>query len=232
MSSDLTSCESVVHTVHDGARPLAAPGEPGAQAAINATYARLAPLYDVVYGALLQPGRRRAMTRLAAAPGERILEMGVGTGLTVRRYPAGCHVTAIDVSAPMLDRAARRRARHQTGHLHLCRMDAMRLAFPDATFDAVYVPYLLNVVPDPLRAAREAARVCRPGGRVVLLNHFDRTYESDASDRVIGRLARLLSGVNWQLALEPLLAASGLRAVSVEPVNIPRVSAVVVCVRP
>lgn len=221
-----------MHTVHEGARPAAAPGDAGAQAAINATYARLAPLYDVIYGALLQPGRRRALARLAPAPGERILEMGVGTGLTLHRYPRGCEVTAIDVSAPMLGHAARRRARHRARHVRLCRMDAMRLACGDGVFDAVYVPYLLNVVPDPMRAVREAARVCRPGGRVVLVNHFDRTYESDALDRAIGRLARLLTGVNWQLALEPLLAASGLRVVSVEPVNIPRVSAVVVCARP
>ncbi len=214
----------------DGPAGTAA-GAAGVQASVNATYARLAPLYDVVYGALLQPGRRHAMTRLAAAAGERILEVGVGTGITIRRYPAGCQVTAIDVSGPMLHRAAARKAQHALAHVQLVRMDAMALAFADGTFDAVYVPYLLNVVPDPFRAAREIARVCRPGGRVVLLNHFDRTHESDAVDRAIGRLAGVISGVNWRLPLEPVLAAADLEALSIEPVNVPKVSAVVVCVR-
>ena len=213
----------------DGAAPapLAA-----AQASVNATYATLAPLYDVIYGALLQPGRRRALDRLAPVPGERILEVGVGTGLTLHRFPPACFVTAVDVSGPMLGRAAVRKARHGLGHVRLCRMDAMQLGVADAAFDAVYVPYLLNVVPDPIRAAREIARVCRPGGRVVLLNHFDRTHETDAVDRLIGRMASVVSGVNWRVPLEPVLAAAGLTALSIEPVNVPKVSAVVVCARP
>jgi phosphatidylethanolamine/phosphatidyl-N-methylethanolamine N-methyltransferase len=222
----------VVDVMDDVAGAVGATPVGGAQAAVNATYAKLAPLYDVVYGALLQPGRRRAMTRLAAAGGERILEVGVGTGLTIHRYPADCRAIGIDVSGPMLRRAAVRKARHALGQVHLGRMDAMQLGFADATFDAVYVPYLLNVVPDPLRAARELARVCRPGGRVVLLNHFDRTHEADALDHAIGRLAGVITDVNWRLPLEPLLAASGLVALSVEPVNVPKVSVVVVCRRP
>lgn len=210
----------------------AAPHGDEAQAGVDALYTRLAPLYDVVYGALLQPGRRRALTRLAAGAGERVLEVGVGTGLTIHRYPADCRVTAIDVSGPMLSRAAARKAQHALGHVQLVRMDAMKLAFADASFDAVYVPYLLNVVPDPFRAVREIARVCRPGGRVVLLNHFDRTHEADVVDRAIGRLAGVISGVNWKLPLEPVLAAARLEALSIEPVNVPKVSAVVVCARP
>ncbi len=202
------------------------------QASVNAVYARLAPVYDVVYGALLQPGRRRALARLGAVAGERILEVGVGTGWTARRYPAGCRVAAIDVSGPMLARAADRLARQGVTHVRLARMDAMRMAFADGAFDAVYAPYVLNVVPDPLRAVQEIARVCRPGGRVVLLNHFDRTRDTTALDRAIGHLAGLVSGVNWHLDLEPLLAATGLRALSMEAVNMPRVSAVVVCARP
>ena len=94
-----------------------APEPSGSQASVDATYARLAPFYDLIYGALLQPGRRRAMTRLAPRPGERILEVGVGTGITARRYPAGCRVAAIDVSEPMLRRAAARLARQRLGHV-------------------------------------------------------------------------------------------------------------------
>src|SRR5262249_46825467 len=146
---------------------------------VETVYQRLAPIYDLIYGAMLQPGRRRAMARLAPRAGESILEIGVGTGFGLMADPAGCRVVAIDLSAPMIERAAARVKRRTIAHLSLCRMDAARLAFPDAHFDAVYAPYVINVVSEPVQAAREMLRVCRPGGRLVLLNHFDRVDGSD-----------------------------------------------------
>jgi len=198
------------------------------QSAVQAVYARLAPFYDIIYGTVLEHGRRRAIRALAPAPGESILEVGVGTGLSALLYPNGCRVAAIDLSAPMLTRARARLERHAPTDVRLCRMDAACLAFRDAQFDAVYAPYVLNVVPDPIRVAREMQRVCRPDGRIVLLNHFD---AADASpvDRVVGRMARLVSGVNWHIDLQAFLRDVNLVAVSVEPVNVPRVSTVVVC---
>jgi len=202
------------------------------QSAVQATYTRLAPIYDMIYGALLHHGRLSAIARLAPARGESILEVGVGTGLSALHYPAACRVVAIDLSAPMLERARERLDRRRRRNVRLCRMDAGRLAFADAQFDAVYAPYVLNVVPDPVAVAKEMRRVCRPGGRVVLLNHFHHAAASrDALNRVIGRLAVRISGVNWHLDLEPLLRATKLVAESVEPVNVPPVSSVVVCRR-
>src|SRR5262249_17118758 len=167
---------------------------------VESVYARLAPLYDLLYGATLQPGRRRAMARLAPEPGERILEVGVGTGVGLIAYPPGCRVVAIDLSAPMIERAAMRLGRNRIEHVTLGRMDAARLAFPDAMFDAVYAPYVINVVSDPVQTAREMLRVCRPGGRMVLLNHFDRVPGSPtALDRLVGTLATRVSRVNWHL---------------------------------
>jgi len=196
---------------------------------VEAVYQRLAPIYDLVYGVTLAPGRRRAMARLAPDRGERILEIGVGTGLSALKYPRGCRVIAIDLSAHMLDRARARLARHRAANVTLCRMDAGRLAFSDAQFDAVYAPYVMNVVADPVLVAREMQRVCRPAGRIVLLNHFeDAGSKRDPIDRVLDPLLSRI-GVNWRIDLGAFLKDAGLIARSIERVNLPRVSTVVVC---
>ena len=197
---------------------------------MDAIYSDLAPLYDVIYGALLHHGRRAAIDRLAPKWGESILEIGVGTGLSAVHYPRGCSVTAIDLSAHMLRRAQTRLTRRGCSHVRLCRMDAGRLGFADAEFHAVYAPYVLNVVSDPVAVVQEMLRVCRPDGRLVLLNHFEHvSIRRHLWSRLAGGLAARISGVDWHLDLEWLLAATGLTAVSVEPVNLPPVSAVVVC---
>jgi phosphatidylethanolamine/phosphatidyl-N-methylethanolamine N-methyltransferase len=196
---------------------------------VEAIYRRLAPVYDLMYGVALEHGRRQAMTRLALAPGESVLEVGVGTGLSALRYPDDCRVVAIDISHEMLERARQRLARRRVAHVTLCRMDVMRLAFPDESFDAVYAPYVVNVVPDPVGAAREMFRVCRSGGRVVLLNHFREITNGDSVARLLGRVAERAGGANWNLDLGTLLDGAGLTAVSIDRVNVPRVSSVVLC---
>jgi phosphatidylethanolamine/phosphatidyl-N-methylethanolamine N-methyltransferase len=199
---------------------------------VEAVYERLAPFYDLIYGVLLDHGRRSAIERLAPKPGEAILEVGVGTALSALCYPPSSRVTAIDLSAPMLERARVRLERRGCRHVRLCRMDAARLAFTDGQFDAVYAPYVLNVVPDPIAVAREMLRVCRPDGRLVLLNHFDHAaVPRRGVNRFVGRLAVRISGVDWHLDLDRFLAATRLVAVSIEPVNVPPVSSVVVCRR-
>jgi phosphatidylethanolamine/phosphatidyl-N-methylethanolamine N-methyltransferase len=196
-------------------------------------YYRLAPVYDMFYGATLQPGRRRALERLAPQPGESILEIGAGTGFGLDKYPKGCRVVAIDLSPRMITRAGARLRRHRLEHIHLCRMDAIHLAFPDQQFDAVYAPYVVNVVPDPVLVGREMLRVCRPGGRLVLLNHFEGVAGGNAAaGRIIGRLATAITGVNWGLDLDAFVADAGLTLQSIEPVNFGRVSSVVLCRKP
>jgi phosphatidylethanolamine/phosphatidyl-N-methylethanolamine N-methyltransferase len=196
---------------------------------VDSVYRRIAPIYDLVYGLGLQHGRRRAMARLAPKDGESILEVGVGTGLSALQYPPGCRVAAIDLSAPMLARARGRLTRRRVEHVRLCRMDAARLGFPDACFDAVYAPYVINVVDNPLRVAREMIRVCRPGGRLVLLNHFaSRDRPDPIAISLAGRLATSATGVNWNLELETFLRKAGLTPSTVEPVNL-KISLIVVC---
>ncbi|MEO7134806.1 MAG: methyltransferase domain-containing protein [Vicinamibacterales bacterium] len=192
-------------------------------------YGRLTPLYDLVFSPMLQEGRRRAMEYLKPEPGESVLEIGVGTGADLRDYQVPCRVTAIDLSMAMLEHARGRIDGADAPRVAFAQMDATNLAFADATFDAVYAPHVVNVVPDPAAIGREIARVCRPDGRVVLLNHFDGVPETtNFTNHVAGRIANLFS-VNWKLSLEDFLRQAGLEPMTIESVNRPRLSSIVVC---
>ena len=191
-------------------------------------YGRLTPLYDMVFGPVLQNGRRRAMAHLGPRVGESVLEVGVGTGVGLREYPGSCRVAAIDLSMAMLERA-RGRIEDRNAQISFAQMDATKLAFRDASFDAVYAPHVVNVVPDPVAIGREMVRVCRPGGRVVLLNHFDGVPETtNLTNDIAGRIANLFS-VNWDVRLDDFLSQAGLEAIAVESVNLPRLSSIVLC---
>jgi phosphatidylethanolamine/phosphatidyl-N-methylethanolamine N-methyltransferase len=129
----------------------------------------------------------------------------------------------------MIERARDRVTGAGHAPVSFAQMDATRLAFADASFDAVYAPHVVNVVPDPMAIGREMARVCRPGGRVVLLNHFDGVPETtNLTNRLAGRIAGLFS-VNWALHLDDFLNHAGLEAIAVESVNQPRLSSIVLC---
>jgi phosphatidylethanolamine/phosphatidyl-N-methylethanolamine N-methyltransferase len=145
------------------------------QGAVEAAYARWAPVYDLVFTAVMKPGRRAAASAAdaaARAAGGPILDVGVGTGLELPFFRAGAPLIGVDLSEPMLQRALRRVAEDGLSHVAgLMRMDATRLAFPDDTFGAVVAPYVLTVVPDPARTLDELLRVTRPGGEIVLVNH-------------------------------------------------------------
>lgn len=134
-------------------------------------YENLSAIYDIAFGPVLQKGRRRAVEVMGDTSGRRILEVGVGTGLNLSLYRPGTDVTGIDFSPQMLDRAEARAAREGLNP-RLFEMDAADLRFPDDSFDIVYAPYLISVVPDPVKVLCEMQRVCRPGGRMLVLNHF------------------------------------------------------------
>ena len=129
----------------------------------------------------------------------------------------------------MLTRARRLLARRGLHHVTLCRMDAMRLAFRERQFDGVYAPYVMNVVPDPVRAATELMRVCRRGGRLVLLNHFARSEApSSLANRCLGWTATRLGGTDWGFDLNAFIREAKLLVRSIESVN-GGLSSVVVC---
>lgn len=139
------------------------------------TYARWAPVYDHTFGAVTNVGRRRA-AQILTGFGGRVLEVGVGTGLALPHYGPGVQVTGVDFSADMLAKAkVRVAAMGLTRVDSLRRMDARALEYPDASFDNVGAMHLLSVVPSPEQVIAEIARVLKPGGRVVIVNHFAAT---------------------------------------------------------
>jgi phosphatidylethanolamine/phosphatidyl-N-methylethanolamine N-methyltransferase len=194
-------------------------------------YENIAWFYDAFFGPTLHPGRVQAIQRMGIQPGDRLLEVGVGTGINACLYPRECRVTGIDLSAPMLEKARTRFARKGIRNVGLQQMDAATLKFADDTFDIVYAPYLISVVPDPVAVVREMCRVCRPGGRVIFLNHFL------SANRLLATVERAISpltvhiGFKSDLDLPAFLAQSNLNPVSIEKVNFPRIWSLVTCVK-
>ena len=154
----------------------AAPGQAGDPAVlenkhVKKSYARWAPVYDLVFELVLQPGRK-AVAAAADRLGGHVLDVGVGTGLELPMFDRRTRLTGVDLSKPMLRRAQRRIRAKALGNVEgLLVMDAAHLAFPDAHFDAVVAPYVLTVVPEPQATLVELARVVKPGGEIVLVNH-------------------------------------------------------------
>ena len=198
---------------------------------VAGVYEKLASVYDLAFGPALQPGRIRAVERMNIQAGERVLEVGVGTGINLSLYPRTCQMTGIDFSSSMLEKARERAAWGGLRQLRLLQMDAADLKFADGSFDIVYAPYLISVVPDPVKVACEMRRVCRPGGRIIFLNHFL------SPNLLVSRVERLISpftvhiGFKADLDLSAFLAQSALEPVSIEKVNVPRIWSLVTCVK-
>jgi phosphatidylethanolamine/phosphatidyl-N-methylethanolamine N-methyltransferase len=186
---------------------------------VRRVYAALARVYDRGFDWALGPGRRQAVSALRVLSGERVLEVGVGTGLSLPYYPPDCRVTGIDISDEMLDQA-RERAAELGRDVDLRLMDARSLAFADATFDHVMAPYVISVVPEPDKVMAEIRRVCAPHGTVTVVNHFGST---SAPMRQIEKLLSPLSqwiGFRLDLPIETVTRAPGLEVVRVQKVNL------------
>jgi phosphatidylethanolamine/phosphatidyl-N-methylethanolamine N-methyltransferase len=166
--------------------------------AVKAAYRRYARIYDVVFGAVLQPGRKAVLDALKLRPGDRVLEVGVGTGISLPLYPRDVRITGIDVSREMLERARARVARARLANVEaLLEMDAEAMSFPDASFDKVVAMYVVSVVPRPARLLEELHRVCRPHGEIFIVNHFQ------SENRVRGAIERMLGTVSSQIGFDP-----------------------------
>lgn len=141
---------------------------------VRSSYRRWAPVYDGTFGRITRMGRERAVATINDSRG-RVLEVGVGTGLSLSSYAPHLEVVGIDYSEDMLKLARRRVDEKDLAHVReLRQMDAQSLDFPDASFDTVVAMYLVSVVPNPERVMAEVARVCKPGGQVIIVNHFAR----------------------------------------------------------
>ncbi|MFT3973215.1 MAG: class I SAM-dependent methyltransferase [Amaricoccus sp.] len=163
--------------------------------AVRSSYRRWAPVYDATFGAITGVGRRRAVAHINRRTGS-VLEVGVGTGLSLPTYRSHLKVTGVDYSAEMLKKARERVMDQGLDHVVALReMDARALDFPDGSFDTVVAMYLVSVVPEPERVVSEMARVCRPGGEVIVLNHFARDEGTVA--RIERALAPFADKIGW-----------------------------------
>ena len=198
---------------------------------VTRVYENITWVYDWTFGPTLHTGRIQAIKRMGIKPGERVLEVGVGTGINTLLYPRDCSVTGIDLTGSMLDKARDRIEREGINNVRLLEMDAADLKFADGTFDIVYAPYVISVVPDPIAVAREMRRVCRPGGRIIFLNHFRSTNRAWAwLDRAISPLTVHI-GFKSDLDQSAFLAQADLQPISIEKVNVPRIWSLITCVK-
>jgi len=141
--------------------------------AIRAAYRRWAGVYDTLFGCVSTWGRRRVVAEANRLPGTRVLEVGVGTGLALPRYLPSKRITGIDLSAHMLARARTRvREQHLVNVEALLEIDAEQTGFPDACFDTAVAMFVASVVPHPRRMLAEMRRIVRPGGHILMVNHF------------------------------------------------------------
>lgn len=181
--------------------------------AVLAAYSRWAPVYDWVFGKVFEAGRRRAVEVINGREG-RLLEVGVGTGLTLPRYGSHLKVTGVDLSPDMLAVARRRvedRRIETVEALH--EMDATRLAFEDASFDTVAVMYTITVVPHPGEVLAEVARVLKPGGEAIFVSHF--ASESGWRQAIEHRLTPFTKKLGWRpdFPIERILGRRGFELV-------------------
>ena len=188
--------------------------------AVQKVYRRYAPAYDFYFGAMFQPGRREIIARLGCRPGDRILEVGVGTGLSLSLYPRHVEVTGIDLSPEMLARArVRRRYQRLSQVVALRLMDAEHMQFADNSFDKVVAMYVVSVTPHPARLTDEMRRVCKPGGELFIVNHFHH------ANSLVGGMERLAApfshvmGFRPDFSLEHFIHETGLEVTARIPVN-------------
>jgi len=189
--------------------------------AIIKAYRRYARLYDLYFGAVFQPGRKAVIQGMQCRPGEHILEVGVGTGLSLPLYPADVRVTGIDISEEMLERARVRVERNRIdGRVGLHVMDAERMDFPDNTFDKVVAMYVVSVVPHPVRLVDEMRRVCKPDGDIFIVNHFHSPNPFVGKvETLLAPLSRLM-GFHPDFCLETFVRQTDLEVVKKQAVNL------------
>jgi phosphatidylethanolamine/phosphatidyl-N-methylethanolamine N-methyltransferase len=187
---------------------------------VERAYELYAPIYDFIFDWIFAPGRAAAVRQLGLQPHDVTLEVGIGTGLNLPLYPPTARLVGIDLSQEMLDKAVERVQTLAMPNVTLKVMDATKLDFADNEFDKALATYTISAVPDPVAVLREMRRVVKPGGVIVLLNHFrsERKFAGHLEDLVAPVCTRL--GWKSNLSMNPLLAQVGLTPEQVTKVNL------------
>ena len=192
----------------------------GSKKIVEGIYGKIGPIYNFIYGKILfNEGRAVAIDFLNISKGHKVLEVGVGTGLTLPLYPIDCEVTGIDLSDSMLKQAEILMKKMKIRNAKVLKMDATKLEFPDNHFDGVLGNLFISATTYPVNALLEMKRVCKPGGTLVLMNHFKSENKVlSQMEAAIEPLAHV-AGFHSALAMEPLLAGAGLKVKNIQKVN-------------
>ncbi len=186
---------------------------------LERVYTQYASVYDQTFGKAFNQSRASTVKGLTIAPDDKVLEVGVGTGMALPLYPQHCQIVGIDLSEGMLKKAEERIAKHGLEHVALQRMDAGHMSFEDNTFDLVMAAYVVTAVPDYRKVVSEMIRVCRPGGRVVMLNHFSNGNKYIAAvEKLISPICQRM-GFRTDLSLHHVLEGTALHVTKKEKMN-------------
>jgi phosphatidylethanolamine/phosphatidyl-N-methylethanolamine N-methyltransferase len=189
------------------------------KSSIKKIYASYSRIYDYIFRRWFYPRQEHVIRSLSLQEGQRVLDLGVGTGLSLPLYPRNVHVTGVDLSDSMLREAQRKVRQEDLDHVTLLEMDAGQLAFADDAFDVVIAAFVISVVPDPIQVISEIKRVSRSEGKIVIINHFQ------SHNKLIARIERWLSPlcqkIGWRsdLALEYLVHYAGLSVKQIYSLN-------------
>lgn len=161
--------------------------------AIKKIYAGYSNAYDAIFKRFFFPRIKHAIATMDIKHGDSILDVGVGTGLSLPLFPKYCSVTGIDISSAMLKQAREKLKELHINHIKLMEMDAMNLEFPDDSFDKVFISHVVSVVTDPYKTMSEVKRVCKKNGRIVIVNHFK------SNNKMVGGVIRMLNPITKKL---------------------------------
>lgn len=188
--------------------------------AVKKVYKRYAPYYDAVFGKILDHGRQEMLKIMSFEKGHEILEVGVGTGISLTNYPKYTKVIGIDISPEMLEKAQERITEQQLTHVSVEVMDAQFMSFPDNSFDQLAIMYVVSVVPDPKKLMDEAKRVCKPNGSIYIVNHFG--AQNRLMKFIESKLDKIADKLGWQAAfsLPKFIEENQLNVISKKGVNL------------
>ncbi len=200
------------------------------QYSIEKIYDRWGKFYDIFFKKVFSEGRNVGVELLQLKSDEKLLEVGVGTGLSLPLYPKSSEIIGIDISSKMLEKAEEKVRSLHLENVDLTVMNAQEMEFPDNSFDCVTACYVVSAAPDPQKVVSEICRVCKPNGRIVFINHFK------SQNFFLAKFEKLINGackkIGWEttLDLDPLLKSNNLTLIAQERVNLFNYWKAVLCI--